>query len=137
MYHRSFFITIALSTQEILENFDSTARSYGETTKCPALFQPSLVDTEFAVNGNTLLRHSSSYFVTYEIGRKKLYDVRPHYAYTDSSVVTTAYDTLAEDQNTIYVDSVLLLDMVSFQIESENEIIPNYISSNIHCRFFD
>lgn len=108
---QSFTNDLVECTQEILENFDLTTRSYGETTKCPVLFQPSMVDTEFGVNGNSLLRHSSSYFVTYEIKKQDLYDVRSQFAYTDDTIVTTAYDTLSEDHNTIYVDSVLLGDM--------------------------
>jgi len=107
----SFTNELVECTQEILENFDPTTRSYGETTKCPILFLPSLVDTEFGVDGNSFLRHSSSYYVTYEIAKEDLYEVRPLYAYTDESIVTAAYDTLSEDQNDIYIDSVLMTDM--------------------------
>lgn len=107
----SFTNSLVDCTQGILDTFDMSDRSYDTPDTCPLAFQVNLVDTEFGINGNSFLRHTSSYFITYETKNQKLYDVRPEYALTNTDIVTTAYDTLAETQNNLFVDSVLLSDM--------------------------
>lgn len=82
---QQFTDTLLECTQEVKDSYDSTTQTYDEPTKCPPGFQVTLVDTSFGVNGNRVLRHSSSYFITYETKDKELYDVRPEYAYTDES----------------------------------------------------
>lgn len=82
--------------------------------QCPwEFFQPTLVDTKFGKNGNMILRHTSSYFITYEVDQQDLYDIRSEYGQTDEALVAVAYDTLYETQNKLYVDMALFSDMVS------------------------
>ena len=102
-------------TSDILSTYDSTTKSY-DAPNCPTGFQATMVDEEFAVDGNKVLKYSSSYFFTNEIEDEALFDIRPQYAQTDNTIVQSTYDTLWEVQNTIYVDSVLLADMVSGEI---------------------
>ena len=99
-------------TQGILNTFDMASRNYTTPDSCPPAFQVNLVDTKFGVNGNLVLRHTSSYFITYQVDDNELYSVRPKYAATNTDIVTSAYDTIREKQNEIFVDSVLLSDMV-------------------------
>ncbi len=101
-------------TSDILKNYDSATQTYSEhDLNCPPGFQVSLVDTQFGVDNNNVLKHSSSYFFTYSINKKELFKVRPEYAMTDKEFVSVAYDNLREDQNGLYTDKALLDDMVS------------------------
>lgn len=111
-----FTETLEECVKEIRENYDSTTQSYGVTTKCPDLFQVNLVDKEFAKNGNSFLRYSSSYFITHEVDEQDLYDARPQYGSTDESIVTSVYDTLTETQTEIYSETLVIPDMVSLYI---------------------
>lgn len=106
-----FTNTLYQCTSEVLESFDSTSQMY-DAPSCPLGFQVSMVDTEFGVDGNRILKYSSSYFFTYTIKERKLYKVRSKYGRTDSNVVSVAYDTLREDQNNIETNKALLQDMV-------------------------
>ena len=138
-----FTETLEECVNEIYENYDSTTQSYGVTTKCPDLFQVNLVDKEFAKNGNTFLRYSSSYFITHEVDEQDLYDARPLYGSTDESIVTSLYDTLTEAQTEIYSETLIIPDMVSlyFCIKiCENErfqLNPNTLLIDFGFRIFD
>lgn len=98
-------------TQGILETYDSATKTFESPASCPPSFQVSLVDRKFGVDGNTLLRYSSSYFITYEADDEALYKVKPEYGFTDTNIVTSTYDTSSEVQTELYVDSILLADM--------------------------
>ena len=104
--------SLVQSTADILENYDSNTQTYSGDVNCPIGFQVSLVDTQFSVDNNRVLRYSSSYFFTYTIKRQKLFNIRPEYAMTDKKVVSVAYDTLYEDQNILHTNKALLTDMV-------------------------
>ena len=109
-----FTNTLLECTQEINENYDSITQSYGATTKCPPAFQANLIDTEFGKDGNKVLRYSSSYFITYQFDNKDVYAIRPDFGYTDETIVKSTYDTMRENHNEIYVESLLVSDMVRF-----------------------
>jgi predicted RND superfamily exporter protein len=127
-----FTNTLVECTQEVKENYDPTTYSYGTPTKCPPGFQTSLIDQNFGENGSNVLRHSSSYFVTYKIDDKDLYDVRSQYGYTDESIVTSAYDTLQETQNEIYVNSILVSDMTL----AVGSLTITFLAMGIHTKSF-
>lgn len=99
-------------TSDVLSSYDSTTKQY-DAPNCPTGFQVTMVDKEFAIDGNRVLKYSSSYFFTDAIENQALFDIRPQYAQTDNTIVQSTYDTLWEVQNNLYVDSVLLSDMVS------------------------
>lgn len=108
-----FTNSLVKCTNEVLDQFDPTTSSYGETEHCPSLFSPTMIDGNFGVNGNKILRYTSSYFITFEADDQKVYDMRDEYGQTDGVVLGVSYDTFWETQNEIYVDNVLLSDMVS------------------------
>lgn len=108
----SFTNDLVECTQGILDTFNPTTQTYDAPAACPPSFGVNLVDRTFGIDGNSMLKHTSSYFITYEVDEEKLYEFRSQYAATDTNIISVAYDTSAETQNEIYVDSLLLQDMV-------------------------
>jgi len=107
----AFVDSLVACTNDILETFDPIAMIYSENVTCPTFFFPSMVDNKFGLNGNTMLRHSSSYFITDEYNGKDTYDFRSQFGKTDGKLVSSTYDTYFEEHNEIYVDSILASDM--------------------------
>jgi hypothetical protein len=108
-------------TNEYTANFDSASLTPGDTPSCPPGFQMSVVDYFFGTEGNDKLRYTSSSFYTAVEGNteakekriNELYDVYLDFDGTDGSVVEGVYDTVYENFNTIYVDELVISDMVS------------------------
>jgi hypothetical protein len=98
--------------QEIYANYDTETSSYSTTTKCPDLFGVNLVDKDFARNGNTMIRYSSSFYITYEVDSNDLFNARPEYILSDETIVKSVYETLKETQTTLFIESILGADMV-------------------------
>jgi hypothetical protein len=108
-----FTNTLVECVQEIYTNYDTETSSYSATTKCPDFFEVNLVDSDFARNGNTVLRYSSSYYITYQVTQEDLYDVRPDYPLTDETIVQSVYETWGVRQIDLFIQSILAADMVS------------------------
>ena len=108
-------------TKEYTANFDSASLTPGDTPSCPPGFQMSVVDYFFGTDENDKLRYTSSFFYTSVEGNteakekriNELYDVYLDFDGTDGSVVEGVYDTVYENFNTIYVDALVISDMVS------------------------
>lgn len=117
-------------TNEYTANFDSASLTPGDTPSCPKGFQMSVVDYFFGTEGNDKLRYTSSFFYTSVQGNtearekrtNELYDVYLDFDGTDGSVVEGVYDTVYESFNTIYVDALVISDMVSSEYWSNPNI---------------
>ncbi len=109
-----FTDSLVTCTNEVLDTFDTTSKTY-VAPSCPPGFSVSMVDTNFAIDGNEFLTYTTSYFFTAKTSKEALFKVRTDLGYgeTDDNLVSVAYDTLWERQTDQYVDSVLFSDMVS------------------------
>lgn len=110
-YVKTGFTTSLMEcAQEIHTNYNSTTKTY-DMTKCPNGLQPNLIDKDFGINGNTLLRYTSSYFITYQTNEELVYDAGP-YGQTDETIVTVVYDSVTQGHNELYALSKAMSDMV-------------------------
>jgi hypothetical protein len=100
-------------TNEYVENFDSSTLTPGNSTSCPDGFMPNLVDFFFGKDGNTRLLYTSSYFHTYEADVNAVYKIYRKFDGADGRIVRGVYDTVEESFNQIYVDELVVSDMVS------------------------
>jgi len=116
-----FTSELVTCTTEYVENFDSSSLVPGPTTSCPPGFQASLVDYSFGKDGNDKLRYTSSYFYTNSEGDEEaeakrsddLYSVYLDFDGADGITVQGVYDTTNETFNLMYVDKLIVSDMVS------------------------
>lgn len=109
-------------TNEYVDNFDSSTLTPGNSPSCPDGFMPNLVDFFFGKDGNTDLRYSSSYFHTYEMDVNDVYKIYRKFDGSDGNVVRGVYDTVEESFNQIYVDELVVSDMVSNKTLPELEL---------------
>ncbi len=109
---------------DIRDNFDPVTRSFENIGLCPLGFGLSLVDTDFGVDGNKVLRYTSSYFVTAKGEEKlsrqerkaqwnKLYKIRDNFDLGDSVHITGTYDTNDNDFNEKFSLEIVVKDAVS------------------------
>ncbi len=127
---QEFTNALVKCTQEMKNSWDPATESFegNNMSACPQYFIPHLVDTAFAVNGNTLLRYSSSYFNTYKSGLNedsdldldnRLFDMMGSFDGADGAAVMGIYDTINETFNSKLADVLLVSDMRLVSTKSE------------------
>jgi len=106
------FTQILVACANNLREFVQTASE--NVTSCPLVgFGPHLVDRNFGLDGNIMLRYSSSYFYdSNSHGKEKLlYEISDSFG-RGGSILTGAYDTIYENLNAYAVNDVIKTDMV-------------------------
>jgi len=128
-----FTNTLVTCVGEIWATYDSVTQQYGDTPSCPTGFQPSIVDFDFGRNGNNLLRHTSSIFVTYnsdDPDAEAIFEVTDEFVLTDELIVGSTYDTRRETLNELYTDSILLADMAL----AVGSLIITFLAVGLHTK---
>ncbi len=80
-------------------------------------FGLNFVDTDFGIDGNRLLRYTSSYFYTAtESEWRDLYNIRGDFDTGNAALIDGVYDTTYGDFNEKYTEEVMIMDVVSLQV---------------------
>jgi 5-methyltetrahydrofolate--homocysteine methyltransferase len=130
-----FTASLVNCTNSIRLSFDPATSSYDPNVlqNCPVGFRTSLVDNSFGVNGNEMLRYTSSYFHTSAVDFEKIYQVWKDDLFDEGSnpsVVRGVYDTIYENINDKYVDELVQSDM-GLAVAS---LLITFIAIGIHTR---
>lgn len=107
----AFTEELVTCTDDYKRLFDSESKTPGNVTTCPYGYMPNLVDYSFGVGSNRL-SYSSSYFRTENFEDEDLYRVYLDFDGTNGNIVEGVYDTTSEAFNTIYVDQLVVSDMM-------------------------
>jgi 5-methyltetrahydrofolate--homocysteine methyltransferase len=132
-----FTASLVNCTNSIRLGFDPATSSYDPSIlqSCPAGFRTNLVDNSFGVNGNQMLRYTTSYFHTSSSDFEKVYQLWKGDSFDEGnkqSVVRGVYDTVYEEINDIYVDELVQSDM-GLAVAS---LLITFIAIGIHTRSF-
>lgn len=122
-------------TNRIKLSYNPATSSYDTSIleTCPAGYRTSLVDNEFGLNGNTMLRYTSSYFNTADSNFDAVYKLWESDAFdqgSQPSLVRGVYETVYEYINSDYTDSLVQRDMI-LAIAS---LIITFIAIGVHTR---
>jgi hypothetical protein len=130
-----FTTALVNCTNSVRLSFDPATSTYDPSVlqSCPVGFRTSLVDNSFGINGNEMLRYTSSYFHTSAVDFEKIYKIWKDDLFdegSDPSVVSGVYDTVYENINEKYVDELVQSDM-GLAIAS---LLITFIAIGIHTR---
>ena len=108
-----FVAELADCSNEIRDDsFDPVTKSWGDAESCPELFRPSLLSSDFGLDGNQVNRYSTTYYDTYKT-LDAAYEAHDDFDFGDGDLVEGAYGTLWDYFTDVYVDILLTYDMVS------------------------
>ncbi len=95
---------------ELKDQWDpATHTVIGETSSCPSIFLPHLIDAGFGIGGNTKLRYTSSVFYTdnFEV----YFNSRDDFDVSEGGILSRVYDTTYGSIKQKYVDILVQSDM--------------------------
>ncbi len=116
---QDFTDTLVTCTQQMKDSWDPVTEAFiGDMSACPQYFIPHLVDVGFAVNGNTSLRYTASYFNTKpvvnddgDLELDSIYEQWESFDGADGINVVGVYDTIDETFSIKLVDALTIADM--------------------------